>query len=68
MNEIFSHLEVSINEVHIDGDLKTIDLESTLKANPPAIDYDTYFDGRDWSNIFFGKRRTGHHRNAGRSQ
>ena len=52
MNEIFSHLEVSINEVHIDGDLKTIDLKVLYKGKP-ARNYDyTYFDGRDWSNIF----------------
>ena len=55
MNEIFSHLEVSINEVHIDGDLKTIDLKVLYKGKP-ARNYDyTYFDGRDWSNIFSAK-------------
>lgn len=55
MNDIFSHLKVSINEVHIDGDLKTIDLK-VLYKDQPARNYDyTYFDGRDWSNIFSAK-------------
>lgn len=55
MNAIFSHLEVSINDVHIDGDLKTIDLKVLYKGQP-ARNYDyTYFDGRDWSNIFSAK-------------
>ena len=50
MNAIFSHLEVSINDVHIDGDLKV------LYKGQPARNYDyTYFDGRDWSNIFSAK-------------
>lgn len=55
MNNIFSHLEVSIDNVHVDGDLKTIDLKVLYKGIP-ARNYDyTYFDGRDWSNIFSAK-------------
>ena len=55
MNSIFSHLEVSIDNVHVDGDLKTIDL-TVLYKGIPARNYDyTYFDGRDWSNIFSAK-------------
>lgn len=55
MNSIFSHLEVSIDNVHVDGDLKTIDLKVLYKGIP-ARNYDyTYFDGRDWSNIFSAK-------------
>lgn len=55
MNDIFAHLEISMNNVHIDGDLKTIDLKVLYKGQP-ARNYDyTYFDGRDWSNIFSAK-------------
>lgn len=55
MNDIFAHLEVSMNDVHIDGDLKTIDLKVLYKGQP-VRNYDyTYFDGRDWSNIFSAK-------------
>lgn len=55
MNDIFAHLEVSMNDVHIDSDLKTIDLKVLYKGQP-VRNYDyTYFDGRDWSNIFSAK-------------
>lgn len=55
MNDIFSHLEISMQEVRIENDLKTIDLKVHYKGQP-VRNYDyTYFDGRDWSNIFSAK-------------
>lgn len=55
MNEIFSNVKISMESSHIDGDLKTINLNVTYKGQP-ARNYDyTYFDGRDWSNIFSAK-------------
>ena len=59
MNDIFSNLKVSMESTHLDGDLKTINLRVTYKGQP-ARNYDyTYFDGRDWSNIFSAKDGTG---------
>lgn len=59
MNEIFSHLKVSIAGVVTEDDLKTVDLMVTYKGVPARnFDY-TYFDGRDWSNIFSAKDGTG---------
>lgn len=55
MNDIFSNLKVSMESTHLDGDLKTINLKVLYKGQP-ARNYDyTYFDGRDWSNIFSAK-------------
>lgn len=59
MNEIFSNLKISMESTHLDGDLKTINLKVLYKGQP-ARNYDyTYFDGRDWSNIFSAKDGTG---------
>lgn len=59
MNDIFSNLKVSMESTHLDGDLKTINLRVLYKGQP-ARNYDyTYFDGRDWSNIFSAKDGTG---------
>lgn len=59
MNDIFSNLKVSMESTHLDGDLKTINLKVLYKRQP-ARNYDyTYFDGRDWSNIFSAKDGTG---------
>ena len=59
MNGIFSNLKVSMESTHLDGDLKTINLKVLYKGQP-ARNYDyTYFDGRDWSNIFSAKDGTG---------
>lgn len=55
MNDIFSHITLSMERVHIDGDLKTIYVKALYKDRP-ASNYDyTYFDGRDWSNTFSAK-------------
>lgn len=55
MNDIFSHITLSIERVHVDGDLKTIYVK-VLYKDQPACNYDyTYFDGRDWSNTFSAK-------------
>lgn len=66
MNDIFSNLKVSMESTHLDGDLKTINLKVLYKGQP-ARNYDyTYFDGRDWSNIFSAK--DGHrHRGTARA-
>ena len=59
MNDIFSNLKISMESTHLDGDLKTINLKVLYKGQP-ARNYDyTYFDGRDWSNIFSAKDGTG---------
>ena len=58
MNDIFSNLKISMESTHLDGDLKTINLKVLYKGQP-ARNYDyTYFDGRDWSNIFSANRGT----------
>ena len=55
MNEIFSHISLSVERVHTDGNLKTVYLK-VLYKDRPACNYDyTYFDGRDWSNVFSAK-------------
>ncbi len=59
MNDIFSNVKVTMQSTHLDGDLKTINLK-VLYKDQPARNYDyTYFDGRDWSNIFSAKDGTG---------
>ncbi|MBO4985394.1 MAG: LPP20 family lipoprotein [Bacteroides sp.] len=55
MNDIFANLAVSMVSTNLDGDLKTINIKVLYKGQP-ARNYDyTYFDGRDWSNIFSAK-------------
>ena len=55
MNEISSHISLSVERVHTDGNLKTVYLK-VLYKDRPACNYDyTYFDGRDWSNVFSAK-------------
>lgn len=55
MNDIFSHIRLSMERVQMDGDLKTVYVKVLYKGQP-ACNYDyTYFDGRDWSNIFSAK-------------
>ena len=55
MNDIFSHVALSVKRVHTEGNLKTAYLKVLYKGQP-ACNYDyTYFDGRDWSNIFSAK-------------
>ena len=55
MNDIFSHIQLNIADVRTDNDLKTVNIEVLYKGKP-ARNYDyTYFDGRDWSNIFSAK-------------
>jgi hypothetical protein len=59
MNDIFAHLKVNIESTSLDGDLKTVNLRILYK-DAPARNYDyTYFDGRDWSNIYSAKDGTG---------
>lgn len=59
MNDIFAGLDIRMESTHLDGDLKTINLRVLYKGQP-ARNYDyTYFDGRDWSNIFSAKDGTG---------
>lgn len=55
MNAIFSQINLSMERVQIEGDLKTVYVKVLYKGEP-ACNYDyTYFDGRDWSNIFSAK-------------
>lgn len=55
MNDIFSQVALSVERVHTEGNLKTAYLKVLYKGQP-ACNYDyTYFDGRDWSNIFSAK-------------
>lgn len=55
MNDIFSHISLSMERVQLDGDLKTVYVKVLYKGQP-ACNYDyTYFDGRDWSNTFSAK-------------
>lgn len=55
MNDIFSHIQLNIADVRTDNELKTVNIEVLYKGKP-ARNYDyTYFDGRDWSNIFSAK-------------
>lgn len=59
MNEIFDNLSLKMERVEVDGELKTVNL-SVLYKGVPARNYDyTYFDGRDWSNIFSAKDGVG---------
>ena len=59
MNDIFANIKVSMESTDIDGDLKTVNLKVFYKGQP-ARNYDyTYFDGRDWSNIFSAKDGVG---------
>ncbi|ADV42952.1 hypothetical protein Bache_0937 [Bacteroides helcogenes P 36-108] len=55
MNDIFSHIQLDIEDVQTDASLKNVNVKVTYKGKP-ARNYDyTYFDGRDWSNIFSAK-------------
>lgn len=59
MNDIFANINIKMMGVRLDGDLKTVDIGVYYKGKP-ARNYDyTYFDGRDWSNIFSAKDGTG---------
>ena len=55
MNNIFAHISLSVEGEQLDGNLKTITLKVLYKGKP-ARNYDySYFDGRDWSNIYSAK-------------
>lgn len=55
MDDIFAHIEVDMENVQVEGGLKTVTLGISYKGQP-VRNYDyTYFDGRDWSNIFSAK-------------
>ncbi len=55
MNDIFSRLQATIESVSTEDNVKTVDFKVTYKGEP-ARNYDyTYFDGRDWSNIYSAK-------------
>lgn len=55
MNDIFSHITLSVERIHTDGNLKTVYIKALYKGIP-VRNYDyTYFDGRDWSNLFSAK-------------
>lgn len=55
MNDIFTNISLSVEGEQVDGNLKTVTLKVLYKGKP-ARNYDySYFDGRDWSNIFSAK-------------
>lgn len=55
MKDIFTNINLSVEGEQVDGNLKTVTLKVLYKGKP-ARNYDySYFDGRDWSNIFSAK-------------
>lgn len=55
MNDIFTNISLTVEGEQVDGNLKTVTLKVLYKGKP-ARNYDySYFDGRDWSNIFSAK-------------
>ena len=55
MNDIFANISLSVDGQQVDGNLKTVTLKVMYKGQP-ARNYDySYFDGRDWSNIYSAK-------------
>lgn len=59
INELFSHITISAERIYTEGNLKTVYVK-VLYKNLPARNYDyTYFDGRDWSNVFSAKDERG---------
>lgn len=55
MKNIFTNINLSVEGEQVDGNLKTVTLKVLYKGKP-ARNYDySYFDGRDWSNIFSAK-------------
>ena len=55
MNDIFANISLSVDGQQVDGNLKTVTLKVLYKGQP-ARNYDySYFDGRDWSNIYSAK-------------
>ena len=59
MNEIFTNITLSTEAVRQENNLKIITVKVFYKGKP-ACNYDySYFDGRDWSNIYSAKDGTG---------
>ena len=59
MNDIFTNITLSTEAVRQENNLKTITVKVLYKGKP-ACNYDySYFDGRDWSNIYSAKDGTG---------
>lgn len=55
MNSLFSNVNLIMERVEVEGDLKTVYIKVLYKGQS-ARNYDyTYFDGRDWSNTFSAK-------------
>lgn len=59
MNDIFTNITLSTEAMRQENNLKTITVKVLYKGKP-ACNYDySYFDGRDWSNIYSAKDGTG---------
>lgn len=55
MKDIFTNIQLSVEGEQTDGNLKTVTLRVLYKGKP-ARNYDySYFDGRDWSNVYSAK-------------
>lgn len=59
MNDIFTNITLAIETVRQENNLQIITIKVLYKGKP-AYNYDySYFDGRDWSNIYSAKDGTG---------
>lgn len=55
MKDIFTNIQLSVEGEQTDGNLKTVTIRVLYKGKP-ARNYDySYFDGRDWSNVYSAK-------------
>lgn len=55
MNDIFAHIELFTENTQLERSLKTINLKVLYKGEPVRNYGYSYFDGRDWSNIYSAK-------------
>lgn len=59
MNEIFSKISFKVSDITTQEEYKTI-LIHIYYHNKPAVNFDySYWDGRDWSNVFSAKNGEG---------
>ncbi len=59
MDEIFSHLQFIVTDIKDDENMKTVVLNIKYKGKPSVnLDY-SYWDGRDWTNLYSAKNGEG---------
>ena len=59
MNEIFSHIIYSVRDISEKEEMKTVYLLITFKGKPVVnLDY-SFWDGRDWTNLYSAKNGDG---------